>query len=164
MAKLKIETGLENEILRTKSAKIAKVSKEIVALAKLMVETMEKEKGVGLAAPQVGRNIRLILVTLNLGLAEEQVLAMVNPEIVFRSREEELDEEGCLSLPNQFDQVWRSREITVKFQNLQGTELMLKLSGFNARVVQHEMDHLEGVLFLDRVENKIVARNSRPRV
>ncbi len=161
MSKLTIQTGTDNLILRQKSLPVKKVGKETLKLIKDMEETMKAENGVGIAAPQVGSNVRVVLVTFNLNTAQEQIVALINPEIIYKSREEELDEEGCLSVPKQFDQVWRSREVVVKFWDLNGKEKMLKLSGFNARVVQHEIDHLDGVLFVDRVEKVVIGKMAK---
>ncbi len=152
MSKLTVQTGNDNPVLRNVSKKVEKVDKSIVKLVRDMEETMHAEKGVGLAAPQVGVNRRVILVLLNVDTAQEMILPMINPEIVLASDETEVGEEGCLSLPKIFDNVRRSKEITVQFRDVKGREQFLKLNDFNARVVQHEIDHLNGVLFTDHVE------------
>ncbi len=149
---LKVQTGVENKVLRDVSVPVETLDAELATFMRNMRETMIAEKGVGLAAPQVGRNIRAIVVMLNIDTPEQVVLPMINPEIVFKSVETECGEEGCLSIPGKFDQVRRFKDITVKFLSLAGEEQLMKLSGFNARVVQHEIDHLDGVLFVDRIE------------
>lgn len=152
MAKLKIETGTENEVLREVSKPVKKVDKTVQTLIVDMEKTMEKNNGCGLAAPQVGVHSRVILVKLNQQTDQEVNIAMVNPEIVFHSEDTEVDTEGCLSVPDVFDQVRRFRDVIVKFLDKKGREQMLKLSELNARVVQHEVDHLDGVLFVDKIE------------
>lgn len=142
---LSIVLGAENPILRKKSTPIKKVDKSIQRLIKEMKEAMKEAKGVGLAAPQIGRNIRLILVTLD----SKKVVPMINPEIISYSKETEWGEEGCLSLPNEWGKVQRFKEITVHFLNEKGDRQILKLKNFNARVTQHEIDHLDGILFID---------------
>ncbi len=152
MTRMKIETGTDNPILREKAKAVRKIDKATLKLIQNMEETMEKDNGCGLAAPQVGVGQRIIVVKLNQQTDQEVNLAMVNPEIVFHSEETEVDTEGCLSVPKVFDLVRRWRDVIVKFQDKKGREQMLKLSELNARVVQHEIDHLDGVLFTDKVE------------
>lgn len=152
MAKLKIETGVENEVLREESSPVRKVDKAVQKLITDMEKTMEANEGCGLAAPQVGVHQRVIIVKLNQQTEQELNIAMVNPEIVFHSEDTELDTEGCLSVPGVYDQVRRYRDIIVKFLDKKGKEQMLKLSELNARVIQHEVDHLDGVLFVDKLE------------
>ena len=152
MTRMKIETGTDNLILREKAKAVRKIDKATLKLIQNMEETMEKDNGCGLAAPQVGVGQRIIVVKLNQQTDQEVNLAMVNPEIVFHSEETEVDTEGCLSVPKVFDLVRRWRDVIVKFQDKKGREQMLKLSELNARVVQHEIDHLDGVLFTDKVE------------
>jgi len=168
MSKLKVEIGRDNPLLRGKSRVIRKIDKSILKLVKDMEETMEVENGCGLAAPQVGQAIRLIVVKLNQSTDQELDMAMVNPEIIFRSEETYIDTEGCLSLPEYFDEVERNMDIIVKFMDLKGREQMLKLTELNARVVQHEVDHLEGILFSDKVvdgvpEKLIEDQKERPK-
>ncbi|MBD3270049.1 peptide deformylase [Candidatus Peregrinibacteria bacterium] len=152
MSKLKIETGTENKVLRDLSQPVKKVDKNIIKFVTDMEDTMMKSNGVGIAAPQVGMNIRIIVVTLNVDTKQAVNVGMINPEIIYRSELMEIGEEGCLSLPEIFDNVRRHKEITVKFIDLKGREQFLKLADFNARVVQHEIDHLDGVLFTDKIE------------
>ncbi|MDD4351934.1 MAG: peptide deformylase [Candidatus Gracilibacteria bacterium] len=151
---LKVETGSDNQILRTKSVPIPKIVAKHQALIDEMRETMQREDGVGLAAPQVGQNIRLILVTL-VNAKERAIVPMINPEILRISEKEVCLEEGCLSLPGKFAEVLRSEEITLKYINTKGQEKILSLSGMNARVVLHEIDHLDGILFIDRMVEHI---------
>ena len=143
--KLKIETGDINEILRKKAAPVKTVDKKILKLIKDMEVSLFEEKGVGLAAPQVGVSQRVILVLVD----GKKVMPMINPEITDHSDKTEYGEEGCLSLPGKWGQVQRYKQIIVKFQNEKGQNMMLKMDDFNARIVQHEIDHLDGILFTD---------------
>ncbi len=154
MSTLKIETGTDNQVLREVAKPVRTIDRETVKLIKDMEETMIKGNGCGLAAPQVGVLKRIIIVMLNQQTDQETILAMVNPEIVFHSEDTEVDTEGCLSVPKVFDQVRRYRDIIVKFQDKKGKSQMLKLSELNARVVQHEVDHLDGILFVDKIEHE----------
>ena len=138
-----------NPILRKKSQPIKDVSaSELQALIPEMTETMLKKDGVGLAAPQIGQNIRLIVIRY-----KDDNLAMINPKIIRKSLIKEWDEEGCLSFPNLFGDVKRCKKVTVKYLDSSGKEQKLSGEGFLARVIQHEVDHLDGILFVDKVKN-----------
>jgi len=152
MTVLKIQTGPENPILRKKSTPIENIDKSIKKLAKDMVETMNANNGLGIAAPQVGINKRMFITTINIGQDNEGLITMINPEIEFLNEEMESGEEGCLSLPELFKQVTRHKNVRVKYKDLKGNEHILELEGLNARVIQHETDHLDGILFIDRVD------------
>ncbi len=154
MTKLPIEKGVDNKILRTKSAPIKRIDKSIKKLAQNMTETMDKANGMGLAAPQVGVNKRLVIVLLNYDTDHEMIMPLVNPKILSFSDEINVSEEGCLSLPGIYKPVKRSNHIRVKFMDLKGNQQILELDDMNARVVQHEIDHLDGILFVDRVEEQ----------
>lgn len=157
MAVLKVETGTENAILRQKSIAVRKIDRNIQKLIKDLETTMDVDNGCGLAAPQVGQHLRIIMVKLNQLTDQELNIAMINPEITYWSEETYVDEEGCLSVPDYFDEVERAMDIIVKFQNVKGRELMLKMSDLNARVVQHEIDHLDGILFTDKIVGGVPA-------
>lgn len=145
---LKILTN-PNPILRKKAASVADpLSKEIQKLIPQMVETMLAKDGVGLAAPQVGQSIRLITVRHRDGN-----LVMLNPLIVKKSLIKEIDEEGCLSVPNIYGDVKRCKKITVKFIDSAGKARKITGEGMLARVIQHEVDHLDGILFIDKAKN-----------
>ncbi|MFC1810809.1 peptide deformylase [Patescibacteria group bacterium] len=150
MSILEIQTGENNEILRKKSTPVEKVDRTIKKLAKNMVQTMKKANGLGIAAPQVGVNKRLFITTLNEGDEKEMLVTMINPEILWHSKEHEVGEEGCLSIPGIYKPVERFSAIRVKYLDLKGRENVIELEGLNARVIQHETDHLDGVLFVDR--------------
>lgn len=133
-------------ILRQKAEPVAEVTGEIRRLIADMVETMHDEIGVGLAAPQVGASLRLLVMDDGTGRAR----ALVNPEIADR-RGCVVAEEGCLSIPGIFADIERSEWVRVEAADEDGKPLSLELRGFPARVVQHEMDHLDGILFVDRL-------------
>lgn len=158
MAVLPIEKGSKNNILRTVSAKIPKknIGKKLGKFLDDMRETMFDADGIGLAAPQVSQNIRVVICYFNTGTENEVVVEMVNPEIVDKSEEKVVNEEGCLSLPGKFDPVERHDSLTVKFLDRNGNEHSLKLAGLNARIVQHEVDHIDGKLYIDRLKPKVV--------
>ncbi len=154
MSKLSIEKGTVGEILRTKSTSIERIDKSIKKLAKNMMETMDKANGMGLAAPQVGVNKRMIIALFNCDTDHEMIMPLVNPEIITFSDEVNSCEEGCLSLPGVYKPVKRSNHVRVEFLDIKGKKQLLELDDMNARVVQHEIDHLDGVLFIDRVEEQ----------
>ena len=143
MTKLTIITGEETEILRTPTKKVQKITKAHLKLFRDMHDTMKKI-GVGIAGPQVGVGERLCLAQFN-----GKVNVMVNPDITWRSEEVDSMEEGCLSLPKVEVTVERPIEIIVSYLNEKGEQQERKLSGLDARIVQHEVDHLDGVLIVD---------------
>jgi len=142
-------------ILRHKAHKVTDFGPDFQALADDMVETMRQAPGVGLAAPQVGESIRLIVVEY--GDEEDEKLPpklyiVANPEISRTSQETVLGAEGCLSIPGIQGDVERFVAVTVKGVNRHGRPMTVKAKGWLARVFQHEIDHLDGVLFVDRAE------------
>ena len=134
-----------NKILRKKSEEVGEVNEEIRILAGEMVEIMVKEDGIGLAAPQVGILKRIIVVMMEKGPE-----TFVNPRIIVKSKETEIMEEGCLCLPGVFLKIKRAKMIEVEALNLQGEKVRMKTEGLVARIFQHEADHLDGILFVDR--------------
>ena len=146
-----------DEVLRRKARAVTKFDEKLQSLIDDMVETMRAEPGVGLAAPQVDVSERVIVVEYyeDEEKAEEdenapkRLYAVVNPEITRKSAETELGNEGCLSVPGFNGEVERHLAITVKGQNRHGQPLTLKLKDWTARIFQHEIDHLNGVLFTD---------------
>jgi len=149
MQYLEIITGENNPKLRKNSAEVQKISQQEKKIIQQMKITIDKKKGIGLAAPQVGILKRIILAKIN-----GKKIVMINPKITEFSLQEKSMEEGCLSIPGFFAQVIRSTEIQVKFQDEDFVEQILNLSDIDARVVQHEIDHLNGILFVDRIETK----------
>ncbi len=150
MSLLPIEKGPKNVILRAQSEPVGKPDKKLKKLIKDMGNTMFDLNGVGIAAPQVGVNLRLALARLNVDTPHEIIVILINPEISNHSKEMTEVDEGCLSLPRQWGPTPRHKSLTVTFQGLHGEKQTLHLEGFNARVIQHEVDHLNGMLFIDR--------------
>lgn len=140
-----------NPILRRKCAPVKVIDNKIRRLLDDMLETMYKAPGVGLAAPQIGINRRLIVV--DVGKEGHGPWKLINPCIVSRSEEEELGSEGCLSCPGVIGDVWRSTAITVRALDVDGNLIDIQAEGFEARCFQHEIDHLDGHLFIDNAEN-----------
>jgi len=137
-------------VLKQKAAPITSFDAELHQLAGNMLDTMYAAPGVGLAAPQVGISRRLIVLDCSPKEGERQPLVAVNPEIV--SREGECcEEEGCLSVPEYYAKVVRSEQVRVRFQDLEGTSREIEASGLWAICFQHEIDHLDGLLFVDRL-------------
>lgn len=162
---MKIEIGEDNKILRAKSVNVKRADGVFL---RAMKDTMLQYEGLGLAAPQVGVNERVFVMRLlrdNLQnetdetVAEESkplnytILECINPEIISMSEDMVIGEEGCLSLPKLYKNVPRAREITVKFEDGKGKQQILTLENMNARIFQHEYDHLDGILFIDRAED-----------
>jgi len=140
-----IESG--DEILRKKSRPVEVVDDKIRQLLDDMVETMHKYNGVGLAAPQVGILKRIIVIDL---YDETGPIKLVNPVILKQKGQQEV-EEGCLSFPNQFAKMVRPTEIVVKALNEEGKEIKIKGTGLLAQALAHEIDHLDGILFVDKM-------------
>jgi peptide deformylase len=152
MTTLKIHTGENNPILRKKSVEVVKITGKMKKFFKDLKETMITADGLGLAAPQVGENIRAIAINMNSGTTNRSVVLMINPVIIWKGNDVYVAEEGCLSLPEIFMEVERNKEIIVEYQDPSGENKKLKLDMLNARIVQHEVDHLDGILFVDRVK------------
>ena len=121
------------------------MNEEVVQLIRDMLETMICENGIGLAAPQVGINLRVIVIKVNDG----QFQPMINPVITWYSEKRVSFEEGCLSIPGHYTEIFRPGKINVKFMDINGKYRKWKLNGLESRVVQHEIDHLNGVLMTD---------------
>lgn len=148
----------ENPALRQKAKRVTNFGPELKALVDDMVETMRAAPGVGLAAPQVAVSQRVIVVEYASepgdGDAREpappKLYRLVNPEIVKASAEKVTGVEGCLSIPGYLGEVERHEAVTIKGMNVQGKPIRIKATGWLARIFQHEIDHLDGVLFIDR--------------
>jgi peptide deformylase len=160
MAVLPVVT-VPDERLRTPSEKIGRVDARIKRLAADMRETMKAARGVGIAAPQVGVLRRLIVIGIpkdyDDDIPEGIDLALVNPELI-RFGGEHVADEGCLSIPGWAGEVKRYERVTVRAQNLEGKEVRIKASAYLARVLQHEIDHLDGILFTDRMADATTLR------
>lgn len=142
MALIKIYTG-EDPVLRRKAQNITKITKKIKSLAKDMVDTMYHANGVGLAAPQVGISERMVVIDVGNG-----PIVLINPEIV-NAEGENRDVEGCLSLPGRNEYITRADRVSVTAFDLNGKKITLTGEGLLARAFQHEIDHLNGILFID---------------
>ena len=140
---------LGDPVLRQRANEVAEVSEVTRQLIRDMFETMYAEEGVGLAAPQVGVSERIIVVDPQQD--DLPAFALINPEILEASKETEKGEEGCLSIPGLRDLVERSQRVVVRGLTPEGQARQLDLEGLPARIIQHEVDHLDGVLFIDRV-------------
>jgi peptide deformylase len=145
---------IPHPVLRKKARKVTEVDADVRTLINEMVEAMRAAPGVGLAAPQVGVSSRVIVVEFGDEEDEEapkKLYALINPEIVEASEEEKVNAiEGCLSIPRLVGEVERYQRVVVKALNRHGKPVKLKAEGWLARILQHEIDHLEGVLYTDR--------------
>ncbi len=149
-----------DKVLRGKALAIKNVTPDLVHFAKDMLETMKDSNGIGLAAPQVGRSIRLIVVDVAGEDEEPKPYVLFNPQI-FSTEGETEAEEGCLSVPGIWANVTRPEKISVKALDLKGQAIELKnIDGMLARCIQHEIDHLDGVLFVDKISATEKALNS----
>ena len=136
-------------ILRKKSSPLQKVDDQTRKLMKDMLETMYKAPGIGLAATQIGILKRIIVIDISKNEEKKTPLFLVNPEIIFRSKNTSVYEEGCLSLPGQFAEIERPAECHLKYINFDGKTKELKADGLLSTCIQHEVDHLNGILFID---------------
>ena len=136
--------------LRKVSLEVKELSGQLINLADDMLQTMYEAPGIGLAAPQIGLLVRLIVIDCN---KEDELIQhpiqMFNPEIIETSDEKNIQEEGCLSIPNQFGEVERPSKITVRWIDRDGNEKQESFDGLWATCIQHEIDHLDGKLFID---------------
>ncbi len=148
MAILPIRHLSDEPMLRQKAKKVSRIDGSIQQLIDDMMATMQYAGGVGLAAPQVGISLRVIV----LQMPEEEPIALINPEIVRRSGEREVTE-GCLSVPGYFGEIRRSESVTVKGQSREGKAIRIKATGLMAEAMEHEIDHLNGVLYVDHLES-----------
>ncbi|MEM9594759.1 MAG: peptide deformylase [Acidobacteriota bacterium] len=137
-------------VLRVECPPVETFDDELRRLVDDMVETMYDAPGVGLAAPQVGVEKRLALVDVSVGREEGKLLVLVNPRIVHQEGSE-VDFEGCLSIPRLSEKVKRPQAVKITAQNLDGEPFELETEGFEARAICHELDHLDGVLFIDHL-------------
>lgn len=142
-----VEIG--DPVLKEVAKPVPKVNENIVKLLVNMADTMYAADGVGLAAPQIGISKRVIVVDAGEGLIE-----MINPEILEQAGEQ-TDNEGCLSIPGMMGEVTRADRVVVKGLNRNGQEQVLEAEGLLARAFQHEIDHLEGILFVDKAKNVV---------
>ena len=137
---------LGEDILRQKAEPVPEVNDEIRKLVEDMFETMEEYDGVGLAGPQVGKKLRLFV-----AMADDEIKRVfINPQIIKTSQETSDYDEGCLSIPQVYETINRPKEVTVQALNEKGRPFTLEADGLLARIIQHEYDHLDGILYIDR--------------
>ncbi|MEM0981309.1 MAG: peptide deformylase [Cyanobacteria bacterium P01_H01_bin.58] len=146
---------LGDRVLRQPAKRVAKVDNDIRQLAHEMLQTMYSSDGIGLAAPQVAVNKQLIVVDVEPDNAATPPLILINPKVIRTSKELCADQEGCLSIPGVYLDVVRPVAIEVSFKDENGRPQKLKAADLLARCILHEMDHLTGVMFVDRVTNQL---------
>ena len=146
-------------ILRQRSKRVKLIDNSIQRLIGNMLETMHSASGVGLAAPQVGIPLRVIVI----GIPGEEDVALINPEIVRRTGERPVTE-GCLSIPGYFGYIKRAESVKVKGRNPDGKEIRIKADGLLAQALEHEIDHLNGVLYIDHLESPEQLHKIEPEV
>lgn len=157
MAVLPIRT-LPDPVLRRKAKRVRTIDASIKRLVADMLETMHADPGrVGLAAPQVGVSWRVVVI----GIPEEEDIIMINPEIVRRKGERSVGE-GCLSIPGYVGQLNRAESVTAKWLDLKGKEMRIKAEGLLAQALEHEIDHLNGQLYVDHMESMDELRKNEP--
>lgn len=150
--------AVPDPVLKQKAKKVHTIDRSIKKLIRDMLETMHDMPGrVGLAAPQVGVPLRVIVI----GIPEEEDIVLINPEIV-RRRGERVIDEGCLSVPGYFGQIKRAESVTVKGRGQNGKEVRLKADGLLAQALEHEIDHLNGTLYFDHPEVRETLRKIQP--
>ena len=138
----------EDSVLRQKAKKVSRIDGSVQRLIDNMIETMQRASGVGLAAPQVGVPLRVIV----LQMIGEEPTAIINPEIVERTGQQQVTE-GCLSVPGYYGEIKRSAYVTVKGKDRNGKEIRIRAESLMAEALEHETDHLDGKLYIDHVED-----------
>jgi len=142
---------LPNKILRQKSAPVKNIDEEIKTILNNMAETMYDAPGIGLAAIQVGIRKRLVVIDCSRDADKKELIKLINPEILSKSDEENMYEEGCLSIPDISEEVRRSSICTIEYLDINGKKQKLKCEDLMATCIQHEIDHLNGKLFIDHI-------------
>jgi len=140
---------LGDSVLRRKAKRVPAIDNSIQRLIDDMVVTMQEAGGVGLAAPQFGVSLRVVVIQM----PDEEPIAIINPEIIKRAGEREVVE-GCLSVPGYVGEIKRSVSVTVKGQDRQGKAIRIKATGLMAQALEHELDHLNGILYVDHIESQ----------
>jgi len=138
-----------DSVLRQKAKRVSTIDGSIQRLIDDMIVTMQRTSGVGLAAPQVGVPLRVVV----LQMPDEEPIAIVNPQIVKRVGEREVTE-GCLSIPGYYGEIKRSEAVTIKGRDRQGKPIRIKATGLMAQALEHELDHLNGILYIDHIESQ----------
>ena len=153
-------------ILRKKCRPVENINDQLIKLSEDMIETMYESGGLGLAANQVGLSSGLFVINISIQKEERNPIVIINPSIT-ASEDKEMGEEGCLSIPDIFTEVERAQRVEVKGYDLKGDEVRYEAEGFLARAFQHEMDHLNGILFWDnlgKVKRDILKRKFRKKL
>jgi peptide deformylase len=153
-------------ILRKKCRPVENINDKLIKLSEDMIETMYESGGLGLAANQVGLSSGLFVINISIQKEERNPIVIINPTIT-ASEDKEIGEEGCLSIPDIFTEVERAQQVEVKGYDLKGDEVRYEAEGFLARAFQHEMDHLNGILFWDnlgKVKRDILKRKFRKKL
>mgnify|MGYP001404883938 FL=1 len=153
-------------ILRKKCRPVENINDKLIKLSEDMIETMYESGGLGLAANQVGLSSGLFVINISIQKEERNPIVIINPTIT-ASEDKEIGEEGCLSIPDIFTEVERAQRVEVKGYDLKGDEVRYEAEGFLARAFQHEMDHLNGILFWDnlgKVKRDILKRKFRKKL
>ena len=155
-----------DDVLKLKARKVENIDEKIVELVHTMRVTLARVAGgIGLAAPQVGKSMQLAIVDLSLLDEEEEFFVLINPNIV-QSDGDEIEDEGCLSIPGFTMPVERKTKLLLQAWDLQGKEIRQEIEGYKARVIQHELDHLEGILILDHcspLKRQMIKREIKKR-
>jgi peptide deformylase len=141
--------SIPDPVLRAVSKPVASVDKSVLALVDDMLETMYDAPGIGLAAIQIGVPLRLVVIDLARKDEEKSPIIFVNPEIIAASEEKSIYEEGCLSIPEYYDEVERPAAVRVRYMDAKGATQEMDCDGLLATCIQHEIDHLDGKLFID---------------
>jgi len=141
--------SIDNPVLHKKAKQVSSIDDSIQKLIDDMIETMHCVGGVGLAAPQIGVSLQVAVIEM----PEAEVITIINPEIIKQSGEYEVTE-GCLSMPRYRGEIKRSLRVTVKARNRRGKTIRIKAEDLLAQALQHEIDHLNGIVFVDRMESK----------
>ncbi|MDD4876884.1 MAG: peptide deformylase [Dehalococcoidales bacterium] len=149
---------ISDPVLRKKAKRVPVISNAIQQLVSDMIETLQQEQGVGLAAPQVGVSLRIVVIIM----PEEEPLVIINPKMVKRTGEREVTE-GCLSIPGYVGEIKRSVSVTVKGEDRQGKAIRIKAAGLLAEALEHELDHLNGILYIDYIENQDKLHKVEPK-
>jgi len=158
MAKRQICT-LPEDVLRQKAKKVSIIDNSIQKLIDDMIETMLESGGVGLAAPQIGVSLRVVVLKMP---EEEECIVLINPEVVKRSGERELTE-ACLSVPGYYGEIKRAEKIIVKGLDRKGQKIRIRAEGLMAQALEHELDHLNGTLYIDHIEDEAKLYKVKPQ-
>ena len=148
-----------DHVLRQKAKRVPSIDRSVQRLIDDVIQTMQHANGVGLAAPQVGISLRVIV----LQIPGQEPIALINPEIVKRIGEQEVTE-GCLSVPGYYGEIKRSVEVTAKGKDRRGKVVRIKATGLMAEALEHEIDHLNGVLYIDHIESPEKLHKVQPGV